>query len=891
STNGGLINYTAGANFSMSDNVSTTSNGGVITIVSGADFIMATGSSINAQSSGNIGTINVTGANDVTSYILVADAAIDIKATNGSILNNSSISSDLGNINEVANVTLTQNSGADLVTSGAGSISLISNTDLMTLNAKVETKGSGNIDLTATFKNIVMSSDSSVISTSGNIQVRATQGSITSNNLSTNNDGEITINARDQIIVNNSLSAGGSGKIDLISSNASLIINSLVDAGSGFLTLQAQTNISLDRIVTSNDVSIIATSGAISDISVDEIANITANAATIVADKGVGTREADINTSLNRLKVRNQTSGDIFINESSGLIVEEMISNVENSSISLSLDGGALSIIGDFVSTGGDIVIANSGDIVLDKELNTQSGNIDISAGGSITQNVNIFTNDGDINFSAGSYIFMNSVSTLKANKSGNASITLNAKDDVSISKIDSDATINITSTQGKISDNLVSEDANLIATHLKVVAANGIGTSSEDLDTQVASLELSNTSSGGIYIDELDQVEIQSIAASNDVLIDAAGIVQSGNIVSTGGALRLVSSAGITMNSNTSTRADQSSIQYNASGEVIITQLDSSTDISIEGSKITQRADLTSSTGSILLKSASSILMSSGTKSSVNGKSISYIADGNIELSQLDTQSGHVDLKTNTASEILDVNNNHETNVTANSLNMMGHGAFGRGINIDDAGFTELKKKAIETNVSKVFIANSNTEDAIAEVLIGKETALTMIETNDYSLQLVNKGLFLNSKTILASDYSVETSGFDAVEEFKFTKQVDYQLLDFLAKNSDDLVNQVQALKLKAQSPSTPVEATGYLSSIAFRNTNSLQESEFDQSLNSMDQVLNLDSEIIEVDFLSLEDNNIIPGFGLNYIDDSILEDEEDESFMFEYWIEDIAI
>ncbi|MCJ8345781.1 hypothetical protein MJH12_09590 [bacterium] len=53
----------------------------------------------------------------------------------------------------------------------------------------------------------------------------------------------------------------------------------------------------------------------------------------------------------------------------------------------------------------------------------------------------------------------------------------------------------------------------------------------------------------------------------------------------------------------------------------------------------------------------------------------------------------------------------------------------------------------------------------------------------------------------------------------------------------------------------------------------------------------MDLHTETVDVDFLSLEDNNIIPGFGLNYIDDSILEDDENEDFFFEYWIEDIAI
>ena len=480
---------------------------------------------------------------------------------------------------------------------------------------------------------------------------------------------------------------------------------------------------------------------------------------------------------------------------------------------------------------------------------------------------------------------------TLSAKKSGEATITLNANDDIQITQINSDKTINITSTNGKLIDGSSVETPNLISNHLKLVSSNGVGTSTNDLDTQVNTIEITNSKSGGVYIDEVNQLNVNSINSFSDIVLDAVGITQSGDMISTSGSINVRSTSGIVMSSNTKTAASQGSINYSATDALTVSKLDALNSIDLNASKITQTGNIKSIVGSVQLRSESSISMTQNTKTSVDNKSITYIANGDINLSILDSKSGNIDLKTNDTSEILDVNNNHETNITANTFNMIGHGAFGRGINADDASFTNLKNKAIETNVSRVYISTSNKEDAQVEILIGKDTSATLIEKSQYSLQFVNNGLFLNSTSLLQSDNVIDTSGFDAVEEYKFTKVVDYQQLDFLAKNSDDLADKVQAnrrSKLSKLMPEAVMNENIVQSLSSIQSSNIFQESGFDNDFKSNDDILSLNSDI---DFLSLEDNNMIPAFGLNYIDDSILDNEEDEGLMFEYWIENIAI
>ncbi|MCJ8347162.1 hypothetical protein MJH12_16600, partial [bacterium] len=349
-------------------------------------------------------------------------------------------------------------------------------------------------------------------------------------------------------------------------------------------------------------------------------------------------------------------------------------------------------------------------------------------------------TASGDINFQAGTSITMKDLTTLTASKSGQSTITLNAVNDIAISQINSENSISITSTLGKLSDNTISEDANLTTTNLVVVAATGIGSTSNDLDTQVAILTATNTSSAGIYIDEKDSLTITSINASHNLLVKATQITQSGNISSV--------------------------------------------------------------SGSVHLKSSSSITMATNAQTTVNDKTISYEANGNIGLATLNAGSGHVDLRTSHIGEILDVHNDGNTNVTASTMNMIGHGAFGRGAETSDASIAALKNKAIETNVNKVYMANSNTEDANVDVLIGKDTLATLIEKDAYSLQFVNKGLFLNSDTQIASNNMIEIGASDSVSEYKFTKQIDYQLLDYLAKKSDQLTIKYYQVDLRLALP-----------------------------------------------------------------------------------------
>ncbi|MCO4781149.1 MAG: hypothetical protein KC646_02400, partial [Candidatus Cloacimonetes bacterium] len=206
----------------------------------------------------------------------------------------------------------------------------------------------------------------------------------------------------------------------------------------------------------------------------------------------------------------------------------------------------------------------------------------------------------------------------------------------------------------------------------------------------------------------------------------------------------------------------------------------------------------------------------------------------------------------------------------------MIGHGAFGRGANTSDASIAQLKKSAIETNVNKVYLGNSDTKDAVVDVLIGKDTLATLIENDSYSLQFVNKGLFLNSTTQLTSDNAVEVANTDAVSEYKFTKVVDYQILDFLSKKADQVGQQVNPSKLVRSSQSLAPRSQSYMTDIQ-------EELEF-HSIDSF--YLDFDSSEVGIgngDFL------MIPDFQMNTIDSFSFEDNSE--FTFDFWTESIEI
>src|SRR5438105_1855882 len=145
--------------------------------------------------------------------------------------------------------------------------------------------------------------------------------SSTSGNLSLTGGTGVTHTA------NGDLSTGTTGTIGVTASTGDIAMadGTVYSTGSGTVTLLAAGNVALGQInTTSSAINVTATAGAIADNTAAETANlVTSGTATLSAATGIGSAgaAADIDTTIGTLVATNSTSGNINVQETSGLVI------------------------------------------------------------------------------------------------------------------------------------------------------------------------------------------------------------------------------------------------------------------------------------------------------------------------------------------------------------------------------------------------------------------------------------------------------------------------------------------------------------------------------------------------------------------------------------------
>ncbi|MBO7483145.1 MAG: hypothetical protein J6U17_04595, partial [Kiritimatiellae bacterium] len=108
----------------------------------------------------------------------------------------------------------------------------------------------------------------------------------------------------------------------------------------------------------------------------------------------------------------------------------------------------------------------------------------------------------------------------------GNASVT--ASDDITVQKIAASDTVTLRSQNGSV---VGAETSNVTAEGLVISAMTGIGADGAPLNTDVGHLEAQSTS-GGVYIHDLGDVDIRGVSAAEDVDLSSDGAMTiSGNV------------------------------------------------------------------------------------------------------------------------------------------------------------------------------------------------------------------------------------------------------------------------------------------------------------------------------------------------------------------------
>ncbi len=618
-TDAGAITLTAGnddATYTedLTINDTITANTGTVTLTSedndvvfGVDGDVTTTSGpvyVNADSTNGSGIITM----DDGTLIDAGDDIIDLSAngniTLGGLLTTSSannavtLSSTAGGIVDGGDtyVDVVAASGRLVIDSATG-VGHADDIETTVASADIDNATSGNISIDETDAITIVKA---VQATTGDITVVA-DGTITAdsagapaNVISTLTTGTITLDANgaaSNIVLNDSLSTA-TGDItvsadndvtsdangDITSTSGNLIVQAdadsdadgqggaltmangtLYDAGSGTISLNADEDITLGGLLTTNAttsaVAITSTSGALldgGDTHTDIVANTASAVVSIDVVKGVGTDDA-IDTQAYIVDIDNQTDGDIRIAEVDDLVINKAVNSnpqgPEDGDISIVTTDGSITInagaLTNAVSTGydGTVTITAQG---TNRALNVNDGvksvNGDIAL--SATDDV-IFGADGDVTSTTGN-VTVTADSNSDANGSGGAltmddgtlidagtgTIALNADEDITLGGLlttnSTDTAVTLTSTSGGIVDGGATY-VDVVATlgRLVIDAVTGVG-SAGNIETTIASIDLDNTTSGNIDINETNDITIIQIDqdGAGTVNLDAAGTI-----------------------------------------------------------------------------------------------------------------------------------------------------------------------------------------------------------------------------------------------------------------------------------------------------------------------------------------------------------------------------
>ena len=318
------------------------------------------------------------------------------------------------------------------------------------------------------------------------------------------------------------------------------------------------------------------------------------------------------------------TLGDLTVGEiiSTGQTVE-LIS--QNGSILDGNGGGVLNVTAATLTAGAAMGVALD-TAASDLDLSTDAGNIDVvntlstpvtaklsvegmgvvdlrqSGGGSLTV-TEARTGDGDIMLQVvGANL---EAQVVEAGGQGNVFLETTMSGDVLLGSVTAaDDTLNIDSI-GAVLDALVGEAANLVGATALITAVNGVGTSAEDVDTELVSLDARNSGvAGGIFVTELASGGDLDLAAR---LTNAAG---AGHVVVVveGGGLTIPASGG--------------GVDVAGSGNVLIEAQGAQSDLTL-------LANVSATGGSISLLSAGGVVQGEGVEVASGGGTIDVEATG----------------------------------------------------------------------------------------------------------------------------------------------------------------------------------------------------------------------------------------------------------------------
>ncbi|MHC4086334.1 MAG: beta strand repeat-containing protein [Planctomycetota bacterium] len=550
----GTIILAADENIAIGRLVTTNNTAGAVSITSTSGAVTDAGDTGGED-------IEATGASAIVTIDAVTGVgngdAIETEVTTVDIDNSTSGNieideTDALNINKMAQAT-------------AGNIDVVADGTITVVAAQsgVSAVGAGTVDLDADGTTSDLVVNDGVTSASGKITLEA------DNDVTFGADGDVT-----SVSGNVEVTADKDGVADGSSGALAMADGTVIDAGSGTITLAADENIAIGRLVTTNNtagaVSITSTSGAVADAGDTGGEDIEATGAsaivTIDAVTGVGNGDA-IETEVTTVDIDNSTSGNIEIDETDALNINKMaqatagnIDVVADGTITVVAAQSGVSAVGaGTVDLDAD---GTTSDLVVNDGVSSASGKITLEADNDVT-----FGDEGDVTSVSGNVEVTADKDGVADGSSGaltmadgtvidagSGTITLAADENIAIGRLvttnNTAGAVSITSSSGAVTDAGDTGGEDIEATGASAVvtidAVTGVG-NGDAIETEVATVDIDNSTSGNIEIDETDALNINKMVQANagNIDIDATSGIQIGGSITAGGAYDITTSGG----------------------------------------------------------------------------------------------------------------------------------------------------------------------------------------------------------------------------------------------------------------------------------------------------------------------------------------------------------
>jgi hypothetical protein len=615
---GGALQWVAGDSFTLSDNLTVA--GGSLLLQAGATFTQAAAAVITVDNANAViesGAAMTVGSIDLGSGDLALSAAgallqhadqlieagqIRLAAGAGIASAADPFSFDANRISAVAGGAMFLNSSSTLSVDTVAAIEVDTVTILGALGTVHSVAAQSDLTTTANNGSIILTLDAGDLTLNGGLTDGAANTAV-----SAHGTGNILLDLPGELVAHADVRSG-SGHISLVAGN-DVVFNATADitttgaatlylestagdirmddntrfsTGSGDVVLQAAQGITLGGLSTSGSVALFAAAGAILDGG-DTYRDVIADGLLLNAGTTIGLSTDALELTVATVSAR-AANGGIFLNESNGLVVDDVSASVERVDAAAQTVTTPITAQSDLLTLAGDgsiVVQLTAGNLTLNDgtaALNTTAvsahggGNVLLQTlGGSLTGNADILSGNGHISLLAtgallltddvsvttsglGSLTLVSANSTLTQNSGStltavNGDIILEANGNVSIAGMTTSANVGIVSTTGAIIDNEAAR-INIEASDLRLRAGVAIGSGTNPLETEVRAISAAALG-GGIFLSEVDAINVTTTAAETAVVLTDASTeqkalaLQSGLTASNSGAIVLVNQAG----------------------------------------------------------------------------------------------------------------------------------------------------------------------------------------------------------------------------------------------------------------------------------------------------------------------------------------------------------